>query len=261
MKYASHREHELIRCRFGSASETLTSFPDCNIDVYYGERQSFVSQLPGLANIISGKEKEYAGKLVLPRDMETYIISHAVLKLYLSRYLNLNPEEIIYYYSTHNKPGIENNPLYFNMAHTKEAFVIAVSEHCYVGADIEKITEMSDINSLVRFYFSKAEQDFIFGSASEREIRFFLLWTRKESLLKALGTGIVDDLCSIEVSGQFNNINSALLDSLIPGKVFNEHYIYSTMYNDNYISVAVPSNPVINFFHIHADDISGLLCK
>jgi 4'-phosphopantetheinyl transferase len=253
--------YELIQCRFGNDSVKPGCLSKGNITIYYAETESLISILPVLYNIIGAEEKRNAGKLTPMRNRETYIVSHAVLRLYLSGYLNSDPGDIIYNYSKHRKPGIENDPVYFNLAHTQEAFAIAVSEHCYVGLDLEKITKMADMASIVKNYFSKAEQEFIFRSSDEMEERFFLLWTRKESFLKALGTGIIDDLENIEVCGQFNNISKTLFEGLIPGDYKNEHYICSAKYNYNYISVTAPLYPVIDFFHIKADNLNCLLCR
>ena len=56
-----------------------------------------------------------------------------------------------------------------------------------VGIDIEKICPIDDISSTMGQFASPQEQYWILESETLK--RFYMLWSAKESLLKAIGTG------------------------------------------------------------------------
>jgi 4'-phosphopantetheinyl transferase len=61
------------------------------------------------------------------------------------------------------------------------------------GIDIEKIKPGFDFEGMMASVFHPREIDWINGQL-DRNRAFFKLWTIKESLIKAQGTGLVDDL-------------------------------------------------------------------
>jgi 4'-phosphopantetheinyl transferase len=87
------------------------------------------------------------------------------------------------------KPYIENG--FFNISHTR---TIAAAAFCdgEIGLDIECVHRKSNIDAIAQ-RFCREESDYIANSA-DRQRDFFYIWTRKESLLKAKGTGISEKL-------------------------------------------------------------------
>ncbi len=250
---------DYIKCRFNPDLKTIDKLSSETIDVFFAETADLYPIYNDLIKYISYEEMVKAERLVLDKIRQTYILSHALLRLHLGKYLKVNPLGIIFNYNINAKPGIDNDPVYFNLSHTDGAFAFALSPVFYVGIDIEKIDYSLDIKSIVKSFFSKTEQEYIFSSDKETEERFFLLWTRKESLLKALGTGIVNDLNHIEVSGESNIIKKTAFDNLLTDDVFNDHYIFSTRQFEYYISLTAPCNPIIDFHHLKANDLTFLL--
>ncbi len=85
--------------------------------------------------------------------------------------------------------------------------------------------------------FSKEEIEFIKNSNQPRN-NFYLLWTRKESLMKATAKGIDDKLNSISALDGLNEINEQVIGS---ENVWN---INSFEADENYIG-SVSFNPLI----------------
>ena len=99
-------------------------------------------------------------------------------------------EDIEFAFGPHGKPYLKDYPdINFNISHCRRAVVCAVSDRP-VGADVE-ILQFDD--QIAAQAFSAAEMDAVRGSA-DPELAFTELWTRKESCLKLLGTGLTDDL-------------------------------------------------------------------
>lgn len=89
----------------------------------------------------------------------------------------------------YGKPYIKDSPVHFNLSHSGSYAACVVSEvEC--GCDIEKITK-ADMRVAERF-FCPDERAYLRAAESEgeRDMRFFRLWTLRESFIKATGRGM-----------------------------------------------------------------------
>ena len=91
-----------------------------------------------------------------------------------------------------NKPYIKGWQ-HFNISHSGDMVIFCHSE-TEMGADIEKIVCINYGEILPEFH--PAERAFIL-SAHNIGPAFYGIWVRKESLLKAVGVGLMDGLCKI----------------------------------------------------------------
>ena len=85
-----------------------------------------------------------------------------------------------YKINEHGKPISENK--FFNISHS-HGYVVFVTDDASIGIDIERIRSFD--HNLIDFVSNGEEKNYIHD-----EISFFELWTNKEALVKALGTGI-----------------------------------------------------------------------
>lgn len=101
-----------------------------------------------------------------------------------------NESEI--YFNSNGKPFANGFPE-FNISHSGDVCVLAVGDG-QVGIDIEK----ADCENLTiaENVFSDKEYEWM---CPDPVVRFHRLWTLKESLLKAEGTGLVNDMKSVEI--------------------------------------------------------------
>jgi phosphopantetheinyl transferase len=85
------------------------------------------------------------------------------------------------------EPRIVGYPdLHVSITHSGNLAVAVVGER-QLGIDLEQLDVRPD--SLVRFFFSPSEQEWIRQIPSESSLRCNLLWTRKEAVSKLLGKG------------------------------------------------------------------------
>jgi 4'-phosphopantetheinyl transferase len=250
---------DCIRCYFDSDYQTISESGSDELKVFYAETKDLSSRYSDLKNFITDDEHKRADRFLFEEDRETYISSHSMLRLILSEELNTNPSGISIIIGKNKKPGIPGNPVYFNLAHTRDAFALVISKESYAGIDLEKVNLSMDFLSIIKTFFSNREREFILQSESEANNRFFLLWTRKEAFLKALGTGIIDNLTQVEVSEQDNYINKRLFDSFISDSASNEHFIYSKKLQNNYLSVAVPYKTEIRINYLNDESLVSYL--
>ncbi len=163
-------------------------------------------------NELSAKEKLKASKFRSSRDQQRYIRSHGILRRILAAYVNCEPCEISFQTTEYGKPFLTNGgrEVHFNMSHSNEIAAYAVSKNHELGIDIEHIDHDLDWFSIAKFAFSQEENDLLESLSNDQQIKaFYSLWTRKEALLKARGTG----LSEIEtMSGkEFNSVKRKYL--------------------------------------------------
>ena len=246
---------EFIKCSFLPAVERIDDLAENVTEVYFARTSDLETIYDRLKSCISEKEKNRADKFMFDSDRATYITCHAVLRLILSSRTRIGLKDISISHGLYDKPYLEGNGIQFNITHARDSFAIAISGKYEVGIDIELVSRKIDFESIVRRFFSEKERSFIFSPEGEPAERFYLLWTRKEALLKALGTGIADNLPGIEVSAMVNFVERKLFDELIPGAEISDYYIYSEKYLNYYLSIAVPERSSVEINHLKEDDV------
>lgn len=155
--------------------------------------------------LLSQEESERAARFRFEAHRNRFIAGRARLRQVLSRCAGLDPREIELAYSIEGKPrlaaSMPRTGLQFNLAHSNELALIAVTHNARIGIDLEFVRPLSDMDALVSRFFSKRESALFQELAEpEKPAAFFNLWTRKEALLKATGAGIAGGLDKVEVT-------------------------------------------------------------
>ena len=101
----------------------------------------------------------------------------------------------------HGKPYLKKHPeFHYNLSHSGTKVMLACSDS-EIGCDIEKIGPVRE--RVVKKAFAPAERAYVDAAeGTERDRRFTEVWTRKESFLKASGTGIDRVLGTFSVIGE-----------------------------------------------------------
>lgn len=219
--------------------EYLEARPSSEIDIYYGRLSDIRGSLALVKGILSGDEAIRVQQLRNSNDKQVYTLSHGLLRLLIAGKLERDPGSISFLKDNNGRPYMPGGELFFNISHTRYAFAIAIVKSYFPGIDTERTGRNIDYQQVAANYFSKREIDYISCSAVPREA-FYSLWTRKESLLKSIGSGIVTDLTKVEVSGESNTIPSLLFPREKFNPVYEKYYIYSMKMADHHLSVTIP---------------------
>ncbi|MEZ8943412.1 4'-phosphopantetheinyl transferase superfamily protein [Vibrio sp. 10N.261.51.A3] len=141
------------------------------------------------------------------------------LRKVLSSYSDLMPEAWCFEYGEKGKPSLVAEQqlmtgLNFNISHSKEHLLIAVCQRegkpVQLGVDIEHARSSTNIDSIMKHYFSDKElADLLELSKELQRERFFDLWALKESYIKATGKGLATSLKSF--SFDFSNLTQQTL--------------------------------------------------
>jgi len=130
------------------------------------------------------------------------ISSFNFLKNIFLQYFNLKLTEKDIIKSKTGKPFLKNSNLFFNISHTDNFLIIAVSD-CETGIDVECLNR--------KVSFAVAEKYFKDEYNNVNEL--IKLWTIKESLLKFFGKSVLTDLKDIKITNNdifYKNEKTAL---------------------------------------------------
>jgi 4'-phosphopantetheinyl transferase len=153
---------------------------------------------------LSPTEQERAERFRFPDDHRRYVIGRSVLRHLLAAELDVEPASVSIASGPDGKPRLaatSGQPeLHFNVSHSRDLAVIGLWSR-ELGVDVEAISPLTDIDDLAHQYFSEGEYaEFSRLSPDAKTIGFFNCWTRKEAILKALGSGLSFPLDRFDVS-------------------------------------------------------------
>ena len=153
-------------------------FPVVNADVSY----------------LSESEQAFAFRFHFESDRNRFVVGRQAIRFLLSKYLSVNPEEIVITSDKGQKPVISSPafPIHFNISHSRDLVLVAIGGK-QLGVDLEKIDAAFDYTALLEEHFSDAERKFMAAAQDPRKT-FYFIWTRKEALTKAWGTGLLENL-------------------------------------------------------------------
>jgi len=143
--------------------------------------------------------------LVLPTVRTRFVVARATLRTILGRYLGTAPQEVALACNRHGKPLLDRRvhatELQFNVSHSADLAVLAVTEGREVGIDVEALREVCDADRIAARHFDAAEQaTYLALPAPLRREGFFVRWTLKEAYIKARGMGLAIPLSSFSVA-------------------------------------------------------------
>ncbi|HMA92872.1 MAG TPA: 4'-phosphopantetheinyl transferase superfamily protein [Polyangiaceae bacterium] len=159
--------------------------------------------IESLRNVLSDHERTRAARFVTERLQHDYIVSHGVTRLILSRYVASAPEQLVFVQGEHGKPALDpshSSSVRFNLSHSGNKCLIAVTNAREVGVDVEKIRPLDDWFEIAKRFFSARETEQLLQLPEAlRRNGFFATWSRKEAYIKAIGMGLALELGSFAV--------------------------------------------------------------
>lgn len=171
-----------------------------------------------IESVLCEKDLEKAGRFIHKEDKERFLAARILLIEMLSESHELT-FPLDFSYTEFGKPYIKGLPE-FSWSHSGNMVSVCIAPNA--GTDIEKIEPVSFKN----FYsfFSHKELEWIDQSL----IRFFTLWTIKESVMKAIGLGFRLDPLTLKVALEDNHEEGwrvLVNDSVLKGsaKIIEDH--------------------------------------
>ena len=160
-----------------------------------------------LSPLLSPDEQERANRFRFAENRQSYMVAHGMLRQILARYAGASAAALVFRTGEYGKPSLHAasgaRPLEFNLSHSGDYALLAVSRAGPVGVDVERWNAGIEHLELANHFFSPAEREALHGLATAREqmvAGFFAAWSRKEAYLKARGDGIAHGLHHFDVS-------------------------------------------------------------
>lgn len=143
-------------------------------------------------DLLSPEETRIASSYRFVKDMREFVVTHAVLRQLLSRYTGEAPADLRFASNSGGKPVLEGmQSPHFSVSHCSDVALVAVARF-RVGIDIEHIRPGNFWQKVVGECLSPREAAYLEAlPARSRTEALYRVWTRKEALLKAVGTGLL----------------------------------------------------------------------
>jgi 4'-phosphopantetheinyl transferase len=175
---------------------------DRSIHVWVFPIRASDSVLAQFEAVLSQDELARAARFRFEYLKRSFVITRGAQRHLLGHYLKIAPADIQFMYGAKGKPGISGTSnIRFNLSHSGDFAVLAVTLDCDLGIDIEKTCSLPDLASIAERHFSREEiSELMSLPPDQRELAFFTCWTRKEAFIKALGDGLSMPLDSFRVT-------------------------------------------------------------
>ena len=189
---------------FGRVPEGGHLLPAGHIHVWRAIVDIPFARLQVYQETLSPDERARAQRFKLSRHQRRFTAARGILRHILARYLGTTPQDIRFQPGPFGKlflQGPMDQPLHFNVAHSQQLALYAVSRDFDVGIDLEGDRDSLDYAGLAERICS-ADELITFQKLppAEQRAAFFRCWTRKEAFVKAIGKGFSFPLEQVTVS-------------------------------------------------------------
>ncbi len=151
--------------------------------------------------MLSGEERGRAERYKLPVLRSRFVNSRRALRTILSRYTGEAPAALRFEKNPNGKPRLMGESrLMFNLSHSQDVQVVAVTADSEVGVDVERMDGRVQAAGIARRFFFPEEQDEIASSPRGSLEAFFQVWTAKEAVMKATSDGLAAGLSQVRVT-------------------------------------------------------------
>ena len=172
-------------------------------EVLYVDLAPHAANEAAAAAILDDAEHRRADRFLYPGPRRRFILLRAALRSLLCDRIGCDNDALAFHAAEHGKPYavVDDAPasVQFNVSDSGPHGLIAIAPAGRLGIDVEERSDKRDLDGLIDTVFGPDERAVVADTASARRIEtFYRLWTVKEALLKALGTGLYLDVAGFQ---------------------------------------------------------------
>lgn len=150
---------------------------------------------PAMLALLSDQERAQQQRFLPPAKRQEYLVTRILVRSVLGEALGVAPQALQFVSNEWGRPAVvpalSHLPLYFNVSHTEGLIVCLVSTEGEVGVDTESFARAPDLLALAPDVFSAQElSDLAALPVQDQAQHAVILWTLKESYIKARGMGL-----------------------------------------------------------------------
>lgn len=187
-------EQAILQSLTRSDAEIASMAANDSIDLHVIRLERDAATVEAAFDTLSDQERLRADRFMRETLKRRYVVARSELRKILGGRLGMPPGDVKLTLAANGKPqlaAIHKSNIRFNVSHSEDTAVIAVSESAEVGIDIERIRGDVDHRGLALRYFDQKEQaDLAQTAAADLAVRFFAYWTGKEAHSKCRGLGL-----------------------------------------------------------------------
>lgn len=205
----------LSQSELSTRSKQKLNLADNEIHIWMTKPEELIGDdelLASYSTLLTSTELAKQQRYKFAKDRHDALITRAFVRDLLSYYADIAPQDWQFEKGNKDKPEIINCPLplRFNISHTKNLIICAVTLEDDIGCDVENTGRNNNVLAIAERYFSSKEIDELFAlPEAQQRNRFFDYWTLKESYIKAWGLGLAIPLAdfSFEINDTEHNHN------------------------------------------------------
>lgn len=189
--------------RSGSVVQRLGVLATRDIDVWAVQLTARDVVVESCFAILSPDERVRADRYRFDGYRRSFVLSRGILRALLGCYLSVPANTIRFSYTKWGKPCLfgSNSDIQFNVSHSTNTALYAMTRQCILGVDIERVRPLQDMYRIAERFFCPEEiEDLRALPPAERETAFFNCWSRKEAYVKAIGEGLLMPLNRFRVT-------------------------------------------------------------
>lgn len=142
--------------------------------------------------LLSDAERSHLAGYRIRDSAERYVVTRSLVRAVLGERLGMRPRDIPVSRTDTGKPIVAGG-VHFNLSHSGDLIVLALSSQRDVGVDIERKRDIPKAHAMAARWLTDRErvelERIIAGGAAMSEA-FLRVWSLKEARIKALGVGI-----------------------------------------------------------------------
>lgn len=165
------------------------------VSVCFARPSQYQALLPDLLAILSPDERERATRFRVMADRNRFVVGRGLLRLMVARATGTAAAQVKIRVGPNGRPWLGPSGPSINVSHGGDLVAVALS-HQAVGIDVEAVSASPPVE-IMPLAFSAAERSAMAPSIDST--RFYRIWTAKEAVLKAAGSGLVDEINQLSV--------------------------------------------------------------
>lgn len=148
--------------------------------------------------LLNTDELARANRFHFAKHTRRFSLARAAMRLLLMHYTELSP--LSFEANKYGKPFIPNTDIKFNLSHSRDTALLAITQSFELGVDIEFFSNR-DLLGIAKHAFSNQENRALSQLDSQQlDSAFFHIWAQKEAFIKACGMGLSYDTKAFTVT-------------------------------------------------------------
>ena len=192
------------------------------------------SNFNSLINFVSDEQKRRLLRFQKFEDAKRTLMGDILARYAIFKRTGIHNNNLTFGKNNYGKPFLLGfSGVHFNISHSENWVICAVDENS-VGIDVEVIKPINI--KIAQRFFAKEEYLSLLKQPEELRLKYFyMIWTIKESYIKAVGKGMNIPLNSFKIQIANNKIN---VDNENDKK---KYYINQSFLDDNTVSDGTPA--------------------